>query len=182
MIYIAYGTIIPETAPRQYIIDIDRFFDGYFEDDWMKGEIAKRAIAEIDSSELVAPKVIESPVLGQIPYTWISGGAKIIIMMDNVQDIIYDGDNLGDNCWPLFLEIGKTKDIAINLTYYPRFEWTHGGQAVSIDTGHVIKSFEDFRDEYIRSFKNLHANRDFNSINWPIKINYNRFKLDEIDF
>ncbi len=181
MIYIAYGSINRKTAPRQYIWDIDGFFDGYFEDEWMQNNIAKRAIAEIDNSELAAPKVINSPVLGQIPYTWISGGSKLVIMMNNVQDIIYDGDNLGDNCWPLFLEIGKTKDIAISLTYFPVFKWVPGAKAIDIDTGVIMQSFEDFNTNYLNS-KYLYTEREFDSINWPIRYNPERFKEPEIDF
>lgn len=44
----------------------------------MANDWAKRVIKEIDKSDLVAPKVVESPILGQIPYTWISGGAKLL--------------------------------------------------------------------------------------------------------
>lgn len=48
-------------------------------------------------------------------------------MMNIAPDVIYDGDNLGDNCWPLFLELGKTKDIAISLSYFPQFDWIPEG-------------------------------------------------------
>lgn len=179
MIYIAYGVINQKTAPRYYIHDMDGYFDGYFEDSWMKNDIAKRAISEIDKSELIAPKVIESPILGQIPYTWISGGSKIIIMMNIAPDVIYDGDNLGDNCWPLFLELGKTKDIAISLSYFPQFEWIPGGLATSLDTGRIIHNFDEFADEFLRSSLDT---REFDDIDWPIKIDTEKFKPDEIDF
>lgn len=181
MIYIAYGSINIKTAPWEYIYDIDGFFDGFVEDNWMTDGWAKRVIKAVDKSDLVAPKVIESPVLGQIPYTWISGGAKILIMMNMGPDVIYDGDNLGDNCWPLFLELGKTKDIAINLTYSPSFNWVEDSKVINLDTGKEINSYREFMENHLRS-QFVYKERDFSEINWPIQINKDRFKKPEIDF
>lgn len=48
MIYIQFGKINTDTSPRQYLWQIDSYFDGYFEDDWMKDGWAKRVIKEID--------------------------------------------------------------------------------------------------------------------------------------
>lgn len=181
MIYIAFGEINLDTVPKQYVRDIDGLFDGFFEDEWMQNDIAKRAIEEIDSSKIVAPKVIDSPILGVIPYTWISGGSKLVIMMNAIPDVIYDGNNLGDNCWPLFLEIGKTKDLAINLSYYPKFEWPNGCLATNIDTREIISSFEEFRNSYTNSTLTT-KERDFNDIKWPFKYNPDRFDPGVIDF
>lgn len=181
MIYISYGTIAFKDAPRQYIRDIDAFFDGYVEDDWMIGELPKRIVKEIDNSDLIAPKVIESPVLGQIPYTWLSGGSKILLMMNKIQDIVYDGDNLGDNCWPLFLELGKTRDIAISLSYYPSFKWVEGCKVMNLDTNKLISNRDEFMDAFLDS-DYRYKERHFSDIKWPIMINTDRFKLQEIDF
>lgn len=181
MIYIAYGTINMKTAPWGYIKDIDGFFDGFVEDDWMANDWAKQVIKEIDKSDLVAPKVVESPILGQIPYTWISGGAKLLIMMNMESDIVYDGDNLGDNCWPLLMQLGRDKDIAISLSYSPSFEWQFGCKIINIDTGHEIVDYKDFMINHIKS-DNIHKTREFNSIKWPIVVNNERFKPPEIDF
>ena len=38
MIHILFGTIKRSTASRQYIHDIDGFFDGYFCEQWMNNE------------------------------------------------------------------------------------------------------------------------------------------------
>lgn len=181
MIYVAYGEIDTNTAPRQYIHNIDGFFDDYIEDSWMLEQFAKKTIHDIDKSEIIAPKIIESPVLEQIPRTWISGGSKLLIMMNVIQDVIYDGDNLGDNCWPLFLELGKTKDIAISLSYYPSFEWPNGAKIYNLDTQTIISNREDFISAFLSS---AYANkeRQFNEIAWPIKINQDRFSIPDIDF
>lgn len=185
MIYIQFGKINTDTSPRQYLWQIDSYFDGYFEDDWMKDGWAKRVIKEIDRSDLVAPKILDSPVFGIIPYQWISGGAKLLIMMNNIQDIVYDGDNLGDNCWPLFLELGKSKDITITLSYFPRFKWIEGGKVTLMEDNSIIDNFDDFVTSHIHS-KFKYKDQEFNSINWPKPVNSERFKPEiseeDLDF
>lgn len=182
MIYIQYGTINADNAPRQYLWQIDNYFDAYFEDIWMQDGWAKKVLETIDKSKLVAPKIIDSPVFGVVPYQWISGGSKLLILMNMVQDIVYDGDNLGDNCWPLLLELGKTKDIMISLSYFPEFKWVDGGEVTILETGEVINNHYDFVTSHMHS-KYKYSELEFSDIKWPKYINYERFKpeIDEDD-
>ena len=103
MLHVLFGEIDVETAPIQYIYDIDVMFDYHFKDSWMENEFAHRVVEEIDESKVIAPKIIESPVLGTIIHEWISGGAKQLIMMNSEPNVVYAGNNIGDNCWPLLL-------------------------------------------------------------------------------
>lgn len=181
MLYVAYGTIEFKSSPRQYVRNIDGYFDGYFEESWMKGEIPKRIIEEIDKSKLIAPKVVDSPVLGMIPYTWISGGSKTLIMMNSVPGVVYNGDNMGDNCWRMLLELGQLKDIAISLSYYPLFDWPESYEMYSIDTDTIINSRQGFIDEFMKS-KLKDLDRKFFDINWHIKIDETKCLKPTIDF
>lgn len=181
MIYVQFGSIAWKDCPRQFIRNIDGYFDGYFEDNWID-DWAQKVLLEVDKSKFIAPKIVESPILNTISHEWISGGSKQLIMMNHIQDVVYDGDNLGDNCWPLMTELGKHKDIMITLTYYPIFkEWSPGCIIKDINTGKIATNFDEFNTMHIRSeddFKEF----NFYDINWPCKINKERFKLEEIDF
>lgn len=179
MLYIKFGTIDMSTAPRQYIRDIDGFFDGYFENYWVD-DWAKKVVLEIDKSTFLSPKTIQSPVLDVVPYFWISGGSKQLIMMNIEQSTVYDGDNFGDNCFRLLLELGQMKDIQMTLSYFPRFNWLDGAKATIIGTGEVVDSFDSFSDSF--GHGSTYERFDFNKIDWPIKINPDAFKEDEIDF
>lgn len=180
MLYILYGTIKRKTAPRQYIHDIDGYFDGYFEDSWID-DWAKRVLLEIDKSRFISPKVISSPILDIVSYDWISGGSKQLIMMNIESNVVYDGDNLGDNCWPLLLELSKTKNLAISLSYYPVFEWIDNVNVKILNTGQKINDFVSFRRSFI-SCEDTFNEFEFESIQWPIKIDASKFEEEEIDF
>ncbi|GFH91449.1 hypothetical protein IMSAGC002_02705 [Lachnospiraceae bacterium] len=181
MIHILFGTIKRSTAPRQYIHDIDGFFDGYFCEQWMNNEWADRVLELIDKSILIAPKIVESPILGSISHEWISGGAKQLIMMNCEQYIVYDGDNLGDNCWELLLELGQTKDIMMSLSYYPRFSWIPGGKVHILNSDITVTDFKSFNKLHLMT-EDRNREFDFYEVHWPFPIDMTKFALEEIDF
>ncbi len=181
MIYVLFGTIKRSTAPRQYIYDIDGFFDGYFEEQWTDNDWADKVLFEVDGSKFLAPKVVESPVLGSISHEWISGGSKQLIMMNCEQNIVYDGDNLGDNCWHLLLELGKTKNIMLTLSYYPKFDWIDGESIYIINHGTVVRDFQSFNKGHLFT-EDRNKEFDFYEVDWPFPIDKTRFALEAIDF
>lgn len=181
MIYVLYGTIIRDNAPRQYIHDIDGYFDGYFSEEWVLNDWSNKVLSMIDKSKFIAPKIVESPVLGTISHEWISGGSKQLIMMNMFQDVVYDGDNLGDNCWPLLLELGKTKDLMMSLSYYPVFNWIDGGEVKAINTEETVRDFKSFNKGHLLT-EDRNKEFEFSQVSWPLPINTSRFELGEIDF
>ena len=66
--------------------------------------------------------VINSPVLGPIPPERLSGGVKTLIMIYERPDLVFDATSCGQNCAKWLLEIGKIKDVTINLEYLMTFD------------------------------------------------------------
>lgn len=106
-------------------------------------------------------------------HKWISGGSKQLIMMYNEQKIIYCGNNLGDNCWSLLLELSKTHDLAIDLSYYPKFEWVDNIPIHIINNNKIIDNFKDFISEHIDDPDNIY---EFSDIQWPIEVDLTKFE------
>ena len=78
-------------------------------------------IKDIDGSEMVGPRLIDSPFLGAIPTERLSGGVKTLILMKFDSDHIFNASACGDNCAPLILKIGQEKDLIIRLGYLMDF-------------------------------------------------------------
>ena len=78
-------------------------------------------IKEIDGSEVVGPRLIDSPFLGAIPAERLSGGVKTLILMKFDSDHIFNASACGDNCAPWILRIGKEKNLTIRLGYLMNF-------------------------------------------------------------
>ena len=176
MLYVYWGSIDWEKAPRAFVMSSNSFFDAHYTDEWLTDGWAKRVIEEIDKSSLIAPKVVDSPWLDMIPITQISGGAKTLIIANAVDGIVINGNRMGDNCWNLMLELSKKKDIQLVCEYCAIFDWVDGAEATFINNGTVVNNYSDFND---MRFELLNSNvTSHDSIKWPLPVNNELFEED----
>lgn len=66
---------------KDVLIYVDNYFNMNYEDEWFEDELVKQIIQDVDKSTVITNGIIDSPVLGKIPPTNISGGAKALILM-----------------------------------------------------------------------------------------------------
>ena len=97
------------------------YFKNTYEPEWLESELAKKMIKDVDDSDVLSGECINSPVLGQIPPERLSGGVKTLLLMLNEPDKIFNASTCGDNCAKWILEIGKLKDLTINLRHMMSF-------------------------------------------------------------
>ncbi len=117
MLKIYYGDIDSE----KYIFNPDVFFNNSYKDEWITDSFSEQMIKDIDGSDVVGPRLIDSPFLGAIPTERLSGGVKTLILMNNDSDHIFNASACGDNCAPWILKIGQRKDLTIRLGYLMDF-------------------------------------------------------------
>lgn len=122
MLKILYG----ELESDNYIFNPDAFFNNTYEDEWITDELSIQMIRDIDGSEVIGPRVIDSPFLGSIPTERLSGGVKTLILMNNDSEHIFNASACGDNCAKWILKIAdrlKTegRDLTIRLGYLMDF-------------------------------------------------------------
>ena len=99
-------------------------------------------IQDVDRSTVVSEHVIDSPVLGGITPRELSGGVKTLILINNVSDRIFNASACGDNCAKWLLEMGKHKDVTINLRHIMDF----GSEPFEIhiqNTDQIVHSMEE---------------------------------------
>jgi hypothetical protein len=97
------------------------FFKNSYSDDWITDELSKEMIRDVDKSEVIGPRIIDSPVLGGITPRELSGGVKTLICIYKRPDRVFNASACGDNCAKWLLEIGKRKDVTINLRHLMDF-------------------------------------------------------------
>lgn len=115
MLTVIYGNV------SNSIYNTSVYFKNTYEPEWLESELAKNIIKDIDNSEVLSGECIRSPVLGQIPPERLSGGTKTLLLMLNEPEKIFNASTCGDNCAKWILEIGKQKDITINLRHLMGF-------------------------------------------------------------
>lgn len=117
MLSIYYGNM-PDA-----IYNTSVYFDNTYEDEWITDPLTIAMIKDVDKSDVVTSHLIESPVLGGIPVTKISGGVKTLILVSQDKTgKIFNASTCGDNCSKWFLKIGEGKDITINLRHMMHFK------------------------------------------------------------
>ena len=116
----------------------------------------KEMIRDVDDSEVLSGECINSPVLGQIPPERLSGGVKTLLLMLNESGKIFNASTCGDNCAKWILEIGKKKDLTINLRHMMSFgkntefeiKVENGGEIV-----HSMKELIPVASKYLNEMK-----------------------------
>ena len=115
MLHIYYGEM-PEA-----IFNTSVYFKNVYEDSWITDPFSKEMILDVDKSVVLGEAVIDSPVLGKIAPTGLSGGVKTLILIKNEPQTIFNASACGDNCAKWILEIGRQQDVTINLRHLMDF-------------------------------------------------------------
>ena len=128
------------------------YFDNQYEDEWITEPLTIEMIKDVDKSEVVSPHLIESPVLGPISVKEISGGVKTLILMAfGETQKVFNASACGDNCAKWILEIGKRKDLTINLRHIMNFG-KEDFEIKILNTGEMVynmKQFIETATEYV---------------------------------
>lgn len=92
------------------------YFNNQYEDVWITDSFSKEMIKDVDQSDVIDSRIIDSPFLGPITPRELSGGVKTLILLrfDNTGRI-FNGSACGNNCAKWILKIAEEKDITIAL-------------------------------------------------------------------
>ncbi len=128
------------------------YFDNRYEDQWITEPLSVAMIKDVDKSDVVSARLIDSPVLGPISPKELSGGVKTLMLMAfDETGQVFNASACGDNCAKWILEIGKKKDLTINLRHIMEFG-AGEFEAVILNTGQIIHDMGEFVDiagEYV---------------------------------
>ena len=143
MLKIYYG----EPVADNYIFNPDAFFNNTYEDDWITEPLSVQMIKDIDGSDVIGARVIDSPFLGSIPTERLSGGVKTLILMSKDQTHMFNASACGDNCAKWILHIAEElqkqgKDLLIRLGYLMDF----GEEPFEIEISNLGKVVHNSRE------------------------------------
>ena len=103
------------------IYNTSAYFKYDYEDSWIVDSFVKKMIQDVDQSAVLDSGVIDSPVLGKIPPTGLSGGVKTLILVKFEKDKVFNASPSGDNCAKWLLRIAENEDRTINLHHLMNF-------------------------------------------------------------
>ena len=97
------------------------FFKNDFDPRWLEDPFVREMILDVDRSTVLSSGAIDSPVMGIIPPTSLSGGVKTLILIMKEPDRVFNASNCGDNCAKWLLRMGQDRDVTINLRHIMDF-------------------------------------------------------------
>lgn len=150
MLNIIYGDV------KNSIYNTNVYFKNSYEPEWLESELARKMIKDIDKSDVLSGECINSPVLGQIPPERLSGGVKTLLLILNEPDKIFNASTCGDNCAKWLLEIGRQKDVTINLRHMMGFGKETEFNIKIKNNGKIVQSMKELipvASYYLNSMK-----------------------------
>ena len=115
MLNIYYGNM-PEA-----IFNTAVYFKNVYVDEWITDPVAREMILDVDKSIVLDNAVIDSPVMGKIAPTELSGGVKTLILMKNERSKVFNASTCGDNCAQWILKLADMDELTINLRHLMNF-------------------------------------------------------------
>lgn len=98
------------------------WFKYNYDPEWFKDPFVHEMILGVDNSHYVGELMTNSPVRGLIPPELLSRELQTLIMIYGKPELCFNVTSCGENCAPWLLEIGKRKDVTVNLEYLMTFE------------------------------------------------------------
>lgn len=136
MLNIFYGDM-PEAIYNTAV-----YFKNVYEEAWITAPLAREMILDVDKSTVLDSGVIDSPVMGKIPPTDLSGGVKTLILIANEPDKVFNASTCGDNCARWILKLAEKRDITVNLRHL--MDFGEGKFEICIlNTNQVVYSMEE---------------------------------------
>ena len=127
------------------------YFDNSYDDEWITTSLATDLIKDIDKSDVISARAIDSPVRGSISVKELSGGVKTLILMQfDKSGRIFNASACGDNCAKWIYEISKHKDLTIDLHHVMDFSDCEGFSAYIVNTDKQVGSYKEYLDEALR--------------------------------
>lgn len=120
------------------------WFKHNYETDWFADPFVQEMIRDVDKTTYREGSVLDSEVLGPIPPLSLSGGVKTLILIYERPDIVFDATSCGQNCARWLVEIGKRKDVTVNLRYFMRMDGLEPFEIRIVNADRIVRSAEEY--------------------------------------
>lgn len=123
------------------------YFDNQYEDEWITDPLSIEMIKDVDKSDVISSRIIDSPVLGPISPRELSGGVKTLMLLAfDDTGVIFNASSCGDNCAKWIVQIAEIKDLTINLRHVMNFSSVKNFTAKLLNSGVTVHSYEEYLD------------------------------------
>ena len=124
------------------IYNTNVYFNNTYKDSWITKSLSKEMIKDVDKSEVIDAKTIESPIFGNMSPKRLSGGVKTLLLIANDKSKIFNASTCGDNCAKWILKFASEEKVVINL--YHLMDFGKGEFKIKVlNTGKIVKNMSE---------------------------------------
>lgn len=136
MLKVYYGNM------QECIYNTSVYFKNMYEEQWITEPMTAEMILDVDKSVVLGNGVIDSPVMGKIAPTSLSGGMKTLILIKNMPEKVFNASTCGDNCAKWILKMAQKQDITINLRHLMDFG-TGEFEIMILNTNQIVHTMKE---------------------------------------
>lgn len=112
-------TLVPDET---CLFSASRYFDLNYLDEWFDDPVVKQMVLDIDKTVVVGPQLLQSPVLGAIPPSSLSGGVKgLILILKDPDQRNFSSTIFGSNCVLWLTKLTFVTDFTITMEHSLEF-------------------------------------------------------------
>jgi hypothetical protein len=130
----------------------DKMFPIIYKDEWFEDELVKEMVLDIDKTVVVNYKKSFDYLGDPMNTLDISGGAKCLIMMYKIPNLLISGNHMGDNCAKWIIKLGQMQDCYMTLSYDMAFHddicSKEEFNCIIMNNNQIIRTFSEFFDVY----------------------------------
>ena len=129
---------------KEEVMNGPSWFRFNYKEEWLADPFVAEMMSDIDKSQYKGGQLIESDILGPIPPEKLSGGLQTLISIYERPDLMFNATSCGENCAKWLLEIGKNKDVSVNLKYYMPFDDKADMEIMIINENTVVRNIDEY--------------------------------------
>ena len=124
------------------IYDTNVYFNNTYKDQWITKDLSRKMIKDVDKSEVIDARTIQSPIFGNMSPKKLSGGVKTLLLIANDKSQVFNASTCGDNCAKWILAIAEDRKVVINL--YHLMDFGKGEFKIKIlNTGKIVRNMAE---------------------------------------
>ena len=113
---------VPKELVPKVVLDSRSYFSLFKKPEWFEDPFVKEFLKSVDNTTVLFEEALKDYKGRGISTTMISTGEKTVCCIYfDVDDRIFYGASMGNNCLPFLVRIAQKKDITIFLEHYADF-------------------------------------------------------------
>lgn len=133
--------------PKKFEYHSAKYFDTIYKLGWINDKYNQKMIHDIDNgTKVIHDYALYNPIIGGISPLQLSGGVKTAILIREIENVVFNANACGDNCFKWIFDFCNTLERTIVLSYVPNLKDIANFNVNILNINKVITDKSDFSE------------------------------------